>query len=277
MKKLILAVLVVAASTILIVSCVKQSFNAPQNISSYDPHDSVNLTIAQLNTIILNMASNQFRTMGDSTIYGVVTADDRSNNFYKEIIIQDSTGGIAVSISAYDLFNNYPIGRKIYVKLNGLTIINYHSLPEIGFSASAAGSVSLAGIPSSLVTTYIDGANYPNIVIPDTVRMTQLFGNPNKYVNRLVAIENMEFSASSANQPYAGTVASGASGTSRTIQDCPFTASMVMYNSAYANFQPALTPNGKGVLTGIFSMYNTPQFLIRDTTDVQFTQTRTCP
>ena len=259
-------------------SCIKQNFQAPPNASTLDPQLPVNLTIAQLSAIANNMPTGQYRTMGDSTITGIVTADDRSGNFYKQIVIQDTTGGIVISLSQTYLYTEYPIGRKVYIKLKGLTIINYKSLPEIGLSASlVSGSVSLTGIPSALIPNYVIKASFPHTVSPAKVRMTDLFSNPNKYLNTLVTIENMEFDVASANVPYAGTISSGTAGTARTINDCPLTGSMVMYNSAYATFQPALTPNGKGTITGIFSIYNTPQFLIRDTTDIQLTGNRDCP
>ena len=87
----------------------------------------------------------------------------------------------------------------------------------------------------------------------------------------------MEFDASVNGSLYAPSSTSGLSSASLLVHDCPFTASMVMYNSAYATFQAAVTPTGNGTLTGIFSLYNTPQFLIRDTSDVAFTSARTCP
>ena len=258
-------------------SCVKQNFDNPPSSAAYDPNLSVNLTIAQLSGIAENMLSGQYRTMGDSTIYGVVTADDRSGNFYKQIVIQDSTGGIVISIAQTYLYNDYPIGRKVYIKLKGLTLINYKGLPEVGFSASISnGSVSLTGIPSSLITNYVVKATYPVPVAPTPVTITGLFSNANKYLNMLVSIDNMEFDSLSANVPYAGTVSSGTIATSRTIRDCPYSGSMIMYNSAYATFQPVLTPSGKGTITGIFSIYITPQFLIRDTSDVKLTDNRDC-
>ena len=276
MNKLSLAlgILLVSAS---LSSCFKQSYDLPPDTSQLDPALPVNLSIANLSAIAYNMPSGQYRQMGDSTIYGLVTADDRTGNFYKQIIIQDSTGGMLLGLAQTDLYNDYPIGRKVYVKLKGLTIINYKGLPEIVDSASISnGNVTVVSVPSALISSYVIKASFPNTVTPTKVRMTDLFGNANKYLNMLVEIENMEFDSLSVGVPYAGTVSSGTIATSRTIQDCPFTGSMSLYNSAYATFQPAITPSGKGTITGIFSMYNTPQFLIRDSSDVQLTNPRDC-
>ena len=56
---------------------------------------------------------------------------------------------------------------------------------------------------------------------------------------------------------------------------------MVLRNSGYASFAGINVPNGNGSLTAIYvyykSPYNsriTPQVMIRDTSDVQFNNTR---
>ena len=264
--------------SISLTSCFKQSYDNPPDASRQDPNLPCNVTIGQLSAMAQTMASGAYRTLGDSTIYGIVTADDRSGNFYKQIVIQDSTGGMTIAIAQTYLYTDYPIGRKVYIKLKGLTLVNYKSLPEICFSASVAtGSTVTTGIPSTLESTYLVKASYPNTVVPTPVTMIELFSNANKYLNMLVKIDNMEFDSTAVGVPYAPSSTSGLFAASLLVRDCPFTASMVMYNSAYATFQTAITPSGKGSMTGIFSIYNTPQFLIRDTSDIALTAPRTCP
>ncbi len=266
------------ACSFLLSSCIKQKFETPPDTSQYDPNLPVNVTVAQLNNLALKMGSGQFRTLGDSTIYGIVTADDRSGNFYKQLVIQDSTGGITVGIAQTNLYEDYPIGRKVYIKLGGLILVNYNGLPEIMFSATvAAGKTTAIGVPITLIPTYIYKASYPNVVNPILMRLDDLIQNPTPYLNRLVSIENMEFDSSVVGAQYALPSLLAIS-TSRTLHPCPNpnNSSLIVYNSGYATFQPAVLPAGKGNLVGIFSMYNSIQFLIRDTTDVQFTQERDC-
>src|ERR1035438_2308316 len=88
-------------------SCIKQAYDNPPSTSEYDPNLPVNLTISQLSDIALNLQSGGYRKMGDSTIYGIVTADDRSGNFYKQIVIQDSTGGRSIGIDQTNLYADY--------------------------------------------------------------------------------------------------------------------------------------------------------------------------
>ena len=272
-------------------SCIKQSFDNPPDASHQDPNLPTNVTIAQLAQKITQAgAGTSLVFTGDSTIYGVVTADDRSGNFYHQIVIQDSTGGIVIAIQATNLYNSYPVGRKVYVKLKGLTLVDYKGIPEIVFSATnSAGSLTLTGIPSALVTNYIVQASYPNTVTPLKVTFQEILHYGTAFmVNRLVEMDNMEFDSTSAGQTYALPSILSV-GTNRTLHDCTpdstggvvtfhVTSSIIMYNSGYATFQPTIIPKGKGTLTGIYSVYNTtPQFLIRDTTDINFMNHRDCP
>jgi len=278
MKLFRLSLCVSLLGALVLGSCVKKTFDAPPDTSRYDPNTPVNLTIAQLNHIALSLPSGQFRQMGDSTIYGIVVADDRSGNFYKQIVIEDSTGGITVDVAQTNLYTDYPVGRKIYVKLGGLVISNYNGCPIVALSgAIALGKLTLTGIPTSLIPTYIVKASYPNEVAPILIRLDDLIQNPTPYFNRLVTIENMEFDSTAIGVQYALPSLLAIS-TSRLVHPCPNpnNSSMVMYNSGFANFQPVMTPSGKGNLTGIFSIYNSFQFLIRDTSDVQFTAARDC-
>jgi len=204
-----------------------------------------------------------------------VTADDRSGNFYKQIVIQDSTAAINISVSNTYLYNDYPIGRKVYIKLKGLYLIFYKGNPEIVYALSPTGGAP-TGIPATLQDTFIVKASFPHTVTPLEVRLTDL-SNPNPYLNMLLKLDNVEFDSSSMNMPYALPSTTSIS-TSRNVIGCLSgtpTGSITLYNSGYATFFSALEPSGYGSITGIFTVYgSTNQFQIRDTTDVQLTQPR---
>jgi hypothetical protein len=50
-------------------------------------------------------------------IAGVVVANDQSDNFYNSIVVQDTSGGITVRMDGIKLDANFPVGRKIAIKL----------------------------------------------------------------------------------------------------------------------------------------------------------------
>lgn len=256
--------------TIAISSCVKQAYDNPPDTSKNDPNLPVQATLSQLSSSGFNLQIGQWRVMGDTTVYGIVVGDDRSGNIYKKIYIQDSSeGGMSLVLDRSNLYGDYPVGRKVYVKLQGLVLFNYKGLPEIVSSVDLLGNT--AGIPSSLINNYIIKASYPNTLTPISVDPTDLFSNPYKYANTLIKLEGMQFDEASANTVYSAPSAS----TNRTITNCDKSVSLTMYNSSYATFQPAITPDGNGSIAGIVSIYlSKPQLVMRDTSDVKFTNVR---
>ena len=61
----------------------------------------------------------------DQYMVGYVVSTDEGGNFFEEIVIQDKpknpTIGIKLLIDVNPLFVRYEAGRKIYIKLNGLS------------------------------------------------------------------------------------------------------------------------------------------------------------
>lgn len=268
MKKIILAAGLLVTFGLTFNACVKKDFDTPPDTSSYDPNLTVTSTIAEIQQLSTGRVITD-----DLTISGIVVMDDKSGNYYKKIVIQDTTGGIEILIDQNNLYNDYPIGRKVYVKLKGLFLGSYGQNLQLGYTPDASGSLS--NIPFVEVDQFIVKANYPNTIIPDTLTLAEL-ANPNnakKHLNTLVAIKNVEFGSAFINAPYAQ-IASLASATNLTVQDCNG-GIITMRNSGYAKFQPIMTPAGNGTLLGIYTRYNnTPQIYIRDTSDVQFTELR---
>ena len=75
--------------------CVKKDYDEPET-ANVDPDLTVDLTIAQLRFMAVGTAPIEIT--GDSIIAGIIVADDESGTFYKQMIIQDSTAGIAINL-----------------------------------------------------------------------------------------------------------------------------------------------------------------------------------
>lgn len=248
-------------------ACVKKGYEGPPDTSGYDPHLSVNTTIAQLNAMPRNKAVTD-----DMVIAGLVVMDDKSGNYFRKIVIQDSSGGVEVLLGQSNLYNDFPVGRKIYIQCKGLYPGDYNGNPQLGYTPDRTGSLS--DIPALLISDFVVKANYPNAIIPDTLTIAQLSKrDATKYLNTLIAIKDVEFADEDTGIPYAQQ-ASIASATSLRIKDCKGD-SVMLRTSGNARFQPYLTPRGNGVLTGVLTRYNDEwQLSIRDTTDVRFSNVR---
>ena len=168
-----------------VISCNKK-FDAPP--SYMPPNITANTSIAALKA--MHTSGNADSITADAIIEGVVIANDSSGNFYKQIILQDSSGGIAVNIDDYNLYSSFPIGRKVYVKLNGLFINDDGGLMYIGTSPDAGGKLS--GIPSMLKDKYLIKGDLNMPVVPTDVSIDDLKSDNDKYAYMLIRLSNFE-------------------------------------------------------------------------------------
>src|SRR6476469_3458463 len=96
---LIYAATFLSALTIFTAISCNKKFDAPPAYIA--PKIVANTTIATLKSMHTPGNADSIKT--DLIIAGVVIANDSSGNFYKQIILQDSTGGIAINIDDYNL------------------------------------------------------------------------------------------------------------------------------------------------------------------------------
>jgi hypothetical protein len=268
MKKILFsAIVLISISMLTITSCVKQKFDAPPDASNIDPNLTVNSNIWYLKNTLYTGQPTLIDT--DLTISGIVIADDRSGNFYKQIVIQDTSSGIAVLLGRNSLYTDYPIGRKIYIKCKGLYIGEYNGFVQLGYLPD--NSNSLSDIPTNLITKYVVKANYPNVVTPRIVSIPEILtvnATNKKWIGTLLQLDSVEIALNEVGTPYADD-ASISSGSNRTIIDCA-KEKLILRNSGYSSFRNYLLPSGKGPLTAVFSVFGKDaQFLIRDTNDLK--------
>jgi len=262
---LLTGILIVAAS-IAIVSCNKKFDEPPV----YEPPViTPDLTIADLKAM---HTIGQFEQITvDKTIGGVVIADDRSGQFYKTIVIQDETGGISVSLDAYDLYTSFPVGRMVYIKVKDLYLGDYNKLIELGGGVDNSGSTPrLASIPSVLINQYLTKGSLDNVITPKVVTVDEL---NDSYQNTLIQLDDYEFAVSDTSKTFAKPDLSS-SAVNFTLEGCSDKA-IILRNSSYADFAGYSVPNGNGSIIAIYTVFGTTKQLnIRDTSDVKFYNAR---
>lgn len=260
---------ILAVASLGIQSCVKKGNDAPEDQTGFDPKLQVTHTIAQLLAMPLNKAIEE-----DVIVSGIVAMDDRSGNYYKSFVIQDETGGIEIKLDQNNIYNDYPVGRKVYLKCKGLTLGAYGGLKQIGYGVDERQSV--VNIPFIMADLYIVKASFPHEVKVDTFTYDELadVAGHEQYLNKLVAIKDVQFAEDAAGMMYSQANAA----TSRKLQGCGASNSnIVLRTSQYARFQGVKTPTGSGTIVAIYTKFTntsgsstTPQLVIRDTTDVKF-------
>src|SRR2546423_2137989 len=166
-KKIFVLLMIVTTiiSTCATISCNKKFDEPPAYVA---PDITADLTIRDLKAI--HATGNLDQIVVDKTVGGIVIADDRSGEFYKTIVIQDSTGGISIKLDGYDLYTDYPVGRVIFIKVKGLYLGDYNKLIQLGGGIDNSGSSpTLAPLASTLFDQYIIKGTLNNPVTPRAV------------------------------------------------------------------------------------------------------------
>jgi hypothetical protein len=244
-------------------SCVKNEFDAPAT-ANVDPDLAVSMTLAELQGLATGTTPFQITT--NEVVAGIVTADDLSGNFYKEIILEDSTGAIAVEIDQSNYNTLFPIGRRVYIKCKDLYIADDG---DGNFQLGIKDLATIGRIPSGLVPRYLIGGKWGLSVAPKEVTMSALTLVPSQM---LVRISDVEFSSTDAGQPYAN--AATQQSVNRIVEDCNGNT-IDLYSSGYANFAGEITPTGKGFITAVYKLYGgSGELQIRNALDVNMSGPR---
>ncbi|HRB30262.1 MAG TPA: DUF5689 domain-containing protein [Ferruginibacter sp.] len=269
--KISLVAIFLSGFAILLNSC-KKEFDSPSGPKDQDI--VANTTIADLKA--MHPGNGAYTIVGtDIIISGIVVANDKSGNLYKQLYIEDATGGLQILLDAASLYGSYPIGRRIYIKCKGLCLSDYNRLMALGVKANVAGLPSQEGIPSALINQYVIGGSLGNAVTPHAVTLNDLTTNmQDRYLGSLIQLEGFYFS--NVNQTYSDTSAYKAT-QNRDIKNCDGLTTIIR-TSAYANFAGQRVAQGRGSVTAIYTVFgNTKQLLIRDTGDVKFNEPYDCP
>ena len=86
---------------------------------------------------------------GNYWIKGQVISTDITGNIYRELYIQDQTGGIDVKLGKSSLYSEYRLGQWVYVKCSGLTLGAYNGMPQLGMEPDNTST-------NEYETSYID-------------------------------------------------------------------------------------------------------------------------
>ncbi|MDE6374991.1 MAG: hypothetical protein K2L09_04520 [Alistipes sp.] len=127
-------------STLLLLAALLAACDKTETIGYEDDvRPEASNTIAHLK----NRCDGQHYTIADQTVIrGTVTGNNRYGEFYREIIVQDATGGIAIAADYSAIDNAYPLGEELIVYCNGLTLYDYGGKIELGKVADESTCIS---------------------------------------------------------------------------------------------------------------------------------------
>ncbi len=249
MKKMILGAALMAA---VFTACVDEDFDKPDPIIPEVDFNS-NATIAELKAMYPGSLDS---IEADTIIQGIVVANDESGNFYKTLVIQDGTAGIELKIDRYDMYTEFKVGQRVYVKCRGLFLGDYGGLVQLGYIYNS----DIGRIPDVLVDDHIFRDSLPGIAPAAAVLTIPTLTTD--YLSMLVQFDSVHFTDPGL------TFSESTGTTNRTLED-EFGNQILVRTSNYASFAANVIPDGTGSIRGILSVYNGDyQLYLRDLNDL---------
>lgn len=286
-----LTFLSVLTLTLVITSCVEDDdYETPNvtipevDISELGDKTTFAAVIARYQTAVADGDEvGIFDTEDDQPLYieGYVVSSDASGNFYEEIIVQNSTDGsdvdgdartgFNVQINVRSLSDTYEIGRKVYIKLNGLAIGEENGVYTLG----RANGSSLEQLQEYEYLSFIIRDSEVATITPKVLSIDDLTSGDE---NTLVQFSDMQFSKNELGLTYAGEATDEFDGF-RTIENCESGATLTLQTSTFADFKSLQIAQQKGTITGIYSRDFGDDFsvlVLNGTTDVNFANADRC-
>ena len=234
--------------SIIVIGCKKEWDKPPVKTI---PETSI-ITIEQLKAFY-NDTTGTYRFLDGTetdqlSVYATVTMDETSGNNYKNVFVQDETGGINLRLlSSGGLYQ----GDYVRIYLPGTSMSSYNGMYQL----------DSVDTDRNLIKQELGQE-----VLPDVVTIDMINDSLKKYEGSLVKLENVEFQLCGGSSTYADKV-NQQSG-EHAILDCNGNNGLVR-TSGYADFAGDLIPTGKGSLVLIVGNYRgTPQFGIRSIEEI---------
>ena len=266
LKKLIFSVLFLLP---LLTACDEREYEFPDQLipESEWAQNKKEQTIS-IRELLDKYAKQALDTIADEIyIRGIITANDISGNVYKQIQMQDATGGINIQIDASGLHKIFRIGQDIVVKCQGLYYGEYRGLPQLGVKTITNGKEAIGRMGLETFNLHSQKDGLPNVSQVDTtfVELDEL-SLESSLVGQLITVKNVSF-VQGGDVTFASTDASE----NRILTSAGSSKSITARMSNYATFATDTLPTGIGSITGIFTRFDTTmQILIRDKDDCDF-------
>lgn len=280
-----------------ITSCVDDGEFTVPNVTVEEPNITPNSTI----TAIKSALEQEFNSSGDlvytffeneanpTFIEGYVVSTDATGNFYKKLVIQDKaenpTAGIEVVLNKTSLGETFEVGRKVYIKLDGLSV-SYDDGESSRFISPSNG------IPGKYVLGMLDGDRVDDIpstsiknhiwrsatvaeIVPTSIKLADIKG---EHINTMIQLPSAQMLKSDMTKTFAGEANDEFDGF-RTVFECETEKTIQLQTSTFASFKSNTVPQGRGTFTAVLSKDYRSEFLVavvNKPSDLDFSDANRC-
>ncbi len=239
-------------------------------------------TVAEVTTGITN---EEAQYIGDDIIEAYVTSSDEGGVFYKSISMVSTDGaiGFSVPVDAYNLYTKYEPGRKVYIRMKDLYLVNSDQY-DIGIQIGGLYNGNTPADPTDDEVGRLSGVTYQNILIKscnkvnedelvNRVTITELLND--SYLNKLVELDNVQFNDASQGKKYYDPSLNDLGGATNHLLQDVYNNTVIFRLSSFAVFNQKLVPAGSGKIRGVLTKYNGDYQLIpRTESDIKLDQPR---
>ena len=273
MKKLIFILLF-----LLFNHCDQNTFDPPTFTKDFEPPE-VNTTIQSVYQRV-SQSETKFIEYGEQEIdlwlEGYVSSSDEGGNFYKEVYLQDAPenpqSAVRLLLDQTAIHNLYPIGRKLYVKLNGLGAGLHRGVLTLG----VYNADGIENLPRHLIEEHLIRSGEDFEIQP---RGADVADFSPEMVGQWVRLEDVQFTDSEAGRTFAAQAHDQFDGERRLLH-CKSHHNVWVSTSTFSKFKSVVIPKQAGTLDGILTRdYYDEKYIIKINfpSDLQFQNSRCDP
>ncbi|MDC9723100.1 MAG: DUF5689 domain-containing protein [Urechidicola sp.] len=282
-----------AAIAALTISCVQDDEYDVPAVGGTEPDVTVNSSISAVRSAWdqhNNSSGEEIYTFptdtGDLYLAAYVVSSDYGGNFYKTLVVQDAPEnpefGIEVLVDKTSLFESFEVGRKVYIKLNGLSV-SYDDGDDNDPTDGTAGRYSLGSliggrvddIPQFTYTNHIMRSTEVATIIPTVVAIED-FDQDN--LNTMIQIQGIQFERNEIGKTYAGEANDSFDGF-RILLSCADESTATLQTSTFADFKSHTVDPDQGNINAVLAKDFRADFfvmIINNPTDLDFSSADRC-
>lgn len=239
-----------AINKILICCCITLFIGCEQESSDPTANTlSGRISIAHLKTLA---KADSSAITDNITIEGYVVANDLYGEYYKSIVVCDSTAGIEIAIDLRSTAKRFPTAAKVTIHCNSLWLGNYGGRLILGAAPDDNYSVTRI-TESSLPRHFTIDKSSPKVIDPTLCEITEIGG---QMIGNYVEIRDVEFT-DATNQRWCDTdpETGKLKNSERTIINSKG-HTLKIRTIAQCSYADEPLPSGRGRVRGIVEKFN---------------------
>lgn len=182
-----------------------------------------------------------------TVVVGRITANDLSGNFYRMVVVEDSSGGVALRLALRGLAGHYPVGCRVRVDAGGLIADTYNGVLHLGRSQNLWSDYTVEPLMTREdIFTRVRVCEPPVESEPTNIPTDEL--QPSD-CGRLVRLGPLLHKVDEAENNYWGITAYGSEADRYFVT--PEGATVIVRTSTYADFASSTIPSEELSIVGI--------------------------